>query len=169
MENQQYIDPILKKYVDTITGITNRFKRIYYGDPIRIGSSECPALIITKVDTNVSNMTNVEDVHSVRIMLTVVADTRDTISDDVTMVRGVNSLYNIIEGREDADYTLKSDSLLYILRHNVELDSGKNLRTDLNTMSHVDYGMTFGKRGQTDTSWSIEGTIEITANFSQVR
>lgn len=161
-----YKDPILKKYSDLITASTSIFKAIYFGDPIRIPNSSLPALVISKIDTKVGNLSNVEDVHSVRISLTVVSDIRDTISDDKTMVPGVNSLYNIMEGRA-VDYTLKKDSLLYILRHNVEIDPGNNLRTDLSTMSRIDYGLTMGKRKA--EAWSIEGMLEITANFMQNR
>jgi hypothetical protein len=166
MPNQEYQDPILKKYADLIEANTPVFKRIYFGDPIRIGASELPVLILAKVDSRISNMTNTEDLHLVRVSMTIVTDVRDTLSDDKTMVRGVNALYNLMEGRA-ADYTLKPDSLLYILRHNVELDVGKNLRTDLSTMSTVDYGMTMGKRKE--ASWSIEGTLTFTSHFTQVR
>jgi hypothetical protein len=112
-------------------------------------------------------MTNAEDMHSIRISLTVITDVRDTISEDKTMVSGVNALYNLMEGRTDGTYALKPESLLYILRHYVELDVGQNLRTDLSTMTDVEYGMTMGKRAA--EAWSIEGTLTLTANFSQVR
>ena len=142
MSNEIYRDPILKKYADMIQAGTKQYKRIFYGDPIRIGVSELPALVLAKIETRVSNYTSAEDRHDIRISMTVVTDVRATISDDKEMVKGVNSLYNLIEGRSDDDYTLKTDSLLYLLRHNVELDSGKNLRTDLDSMTQVQYGMT---------------------------
>lgn len=167
MSIDPYVDPVLKKYADLIQANTKIFKRVYFGDPIRIGVSELPALILAKVDTRVSTMTNVEDRHEIRITLTAITDVRDTISDDKEMVKGVNSLYNLCEGRQDGNYQLKTDSLLYILRHNVELDSGNNLRTDLNTITRVDYGMTINKR-QKD-AWGIEGMIEFIANFNQIR
>lgn len=157
----------MKKYADLIQGSTQNFKRVYFGDPIRIGASELPALVIAKIDTRVANFSNVEDMHSIRLSFTVITDVRDTINEDKTMVRGVNQLYNLMEGRQTGTYQLNADSLLYILRHNVELDVGQNLRTDLNTMSRIDYGMTMGKR--TEKGWSIEGTLEVTANFTQVR
>lgn len=162
-----YTDPILKKYIDLIQSYTNSFKRVYFGDPIKIGASELPALIIAKVDTTVGNMTTSEDRHNIRITLTAVTDIRDTITDDAQMVAGVNNLYNLMEGR-NANYSLKTDSLLYILRHNVELDPANNLRTDLNTITRIDYGMTLGKRRGAD-SWSVEGMLEFIATFSQVR
>lgn len=167
MAQEQYQDPVLKKYVETIESATKVFKRVYYGDPVRIGVSELPALIIAKVDTRVSNKSNIEDMHEMAISLTVVTDVRDSVSDDKDMVRGVNSLYDIMEGRDADTYELKTSSLLYIIRHNVEIDPGKNLRTDLNTISRIDYGMTMDKRKE--SSWSIEGMLQITANFTQPR
>lgn len=162
-----YTDPILKKYADLIRSNTTVFKRVYFGDPIRIGQSELPALIIAKIDSRVKTFDNVQDQHDLRISLTVVTSVNDTFNDDRTMVAGVNSLYNLIEGRDPSTYALLSQSLLGIIRHNVELDSALNLRTDLNTMSRVDYGMTMGKRKE--GAWSIEGTLELTANFIQNR
>lgn len=163
----QYQDPILKKYADTIHAANKQFKRVYFGDPMRVGVSETPALILAKVDTNVINMTNVEDRHAVRISLTVVSDIRNTISDDKLMVSGINSLYDIMEGRDEDTYELKPSSLLYVIRHNVEIDVGKNLRTDLSTITRIDYGMTFDKR--LPNSWAIEGMLEFIATFTQVR
>lgn len=162
---QEYIDPIMKKYGDLIQA-SNRFKRIYYGDPVRVATSELPVLIISKIDTRASFLTNAEDIHAVRLSFTVVTDVRDTISEDKTMVRGVNELYNLMEGRQ-ANFQLSTDSLLYILRHNQVVDAANNLRTDLATMSTIDYGMTMGKRQE--GAWSIEGTLEVTSTFTQLR
>lgn len=166
MENEIYRDPILQKYIALIESKTRRFKRIYFGDPVRIGVSELPALIIAKIDTTIKNLSNVEDLHEVRLSFTVVTDIRETINDDKTMVAGVNSLYNLIEGR-NANYTLQTESLMGILRHNVEIDTVNNLRTDLNTMSRVDYAMTMGKRQP--GAWAIEGVVDVMANFTQIR
>lgn len=162
-----YTDPILKKYADLIESKTKVFKQIYFADPIRIPNSSLPCLILTKLGTQVQNMTNVEDIHQVRISMTVVTDIRDTISEDKTMVAGTNDLYNLMEGRDPTTYALKTDSLLGIIRNNVELDDSKNLRTDLSTATNVDYGMTLGKRAQ--EAWSVEGTMDLTATFTQIR
>jgi len=167
MADQQYIDPVLKKYADLINTTTKVFKRTYFGDPVRVGSSELPALILAKVDTRVSNFSNTQDQHTVRISLTVITDVRDSVNDDKTMVRGINSLYDIMEGRQDGTYALKTESLLGIIRHNVELDVAQNLRTDLNTLSTVQYGFTMDKRKQ--NSWGIEGMLEVSVNFIQNR
>ena len=164
--NLDYQDPIIKKYADLIQSKTNSFKRIYYGDPIRISASELPALVITKNDTMVENFSNTEDKHTIRLNFTIVADVRNTIGEDPTMVRGINNLYDLMEGRKD-DYTLKSNCLVGILRNNVEIDPAQNLRTDLSGFTKVDYGMTIDKRGE--NSFAMEGVVEINANFIQIR
>lgn len=161
-----YVDPILRKYADLIQGHTSDFKRVYFGDPVRIGVSELPALVITKEGTQIGTMTNEEDRHDIRILFTVITDVRNTISDDKTMAAGINQLYNLIEGR-DTGYSLKPTSLAGILRNNVELDVANNLRTDLSTASVIGYGVTLGKRSE--DSWSVEGSVSITATFTQVR
>jgi hypothetical protein len=162
-----YTDPILKKYADLIKANIPVFKRVYFGDPIRIGKTELPALVLQKIDTKIQNLSNIEDQHNVRISMTVVVDIRETLNDEKTMVAGISQLYDIIEGRNDTDYTLKSTSVLGTLRHNVELDVGNNLRTDLNTMSSASYSMTMGKRQE--NAWALEGLVEITALFTQNR
>lgn len=167
MSQQQYQDPVLKKYVDLIRANMGDLKQVYYGDPIRIGVSQLPALIIAKLASTSKQITNVEDEHRMQISITIVTDVRDTISDDKTMVSGTNMLYDLMEGRQEGTYQLKPGSLLSILRHNVELDPANNLRTDLDTVTKVDYGMTLGKRKE--QAWSIEGIVTFIANFIQVR
>ena len=157
----------MKKYGELIRASNKEIKQVYYGEPIRIPKSSLPALIVAKVDTTVVHQNNVEDLHHIRLAITIVTDIRDTISEDKTMVAGVNALYNLMEGRNESDYTLKADSVLYILRHNVEVDSARNLRTDLDSMTRVEYGMTMGKRAENE--WSIEGMLEITSHFIQLR
>lgn len=163
---EQYQDPIMKKYVELITDSTKIFKAVYYGDPIRIPASSLPALIVTKLDTKAGKLTSAEDEHEVHMSFTVVTDIRDTLSEDKTMAAGTNVLYNIMEGR-NANYTLKEDSLLNILRHTIDIDPTYNLRTDLKTITGIDYGMTVGKRGE--NSFAMEAVINIVANFNQVR
>lgn len=100
-------------------------------------------------------------------MLTIVTDIRKDISDEVAIVPGISSLYNLIEGRDEDTYELKPESILGIIRKYAEIDVAHNLRTDLDTETNTDYGMTHGKRQE--GAWSIEGVITITANLIQLR
>lgn len=162
-----YQDPVLVKYRDLIKANNKEIKTYYLGDPIRVPVSALPACILTKTETRVGNETNVEDVHEQLIKATIITDIRNDLNEDKQIVAGVNTLYNILEGREDTTYKLKTSALLHILRNNVSVDTAQNLRTDLDTVTRVDYGMTVGKRQL--EAWSVEGEIEWVAHFIQNR
>lgn len=168
-----YQDPIIKKYIDLIKGVVGNefFKGYYQGDPIRIPVSSLPAIIISKDETRVSNSfeggSNAEDAHLMAITLTVVTDIRDQINDDKLVAPGIAKLYDIIEGREAATLKLKTKSLLHILRNNVDVDTALGLRTDLGSITRIDYGITVGKREP--DSWATEAQMEFIAHFTQLR
>ncbi len=164
-----YTDPIISKYFALIKAAVpdGLFKKYFQGDPMRIGKSLIPALIISKSETRVGPLTNAEDEHGIALILTVVTDVRDTVNDSDELVKGTSQLYDIIEGRSDTTYKLKSQSILNILRSNLVVDAALNLRTDLNTITRADYGLTIGKRAP--DAYAVEGTVEWVAHFTQVR
>jgi hypothetical protein len=162
-----YKDPIITKYFDLIRLNTSIFQEFYYGDPIRVPASNLPALIMSRAQTRLSSLNNVQDEQSIELILSVVTDVREDLSDYTNIVAGVNSLYNIIEGREASTLQLKEDSLLNILRHNLLVDATNGLRTDLGSITTVDYGMTIGKR--TEEGWAMEAQIKFVAHFTQDR
>lgn len=163
-----YQDPIIKKYTELITAaMPNVFKSTYQGDPLRLPKSSLPALIISKSTTRVAPHTNSEDESDIALIISVVVDMRDEINDDQEIVPGIAQLYDIIEGREDATYKLKSQSILNILRTNIAVDAAQNLRTDLGSITTVNYGLTVGKRAL-DT-YAVEGQVEFVASFNQIR
>jgi hypothetical protein len=164
-----YQDPVLTAYINLIKSKTGVFKAFYQAEPIRIPASDYPCLIISKRETRVGPLTNAEDEHGMAISITVIADVRQDLSTEdgaAAATAGVARLYDIIEGRK-ADYTLKDTSLLDILRSNELVDATHGLRTDLGSMTRVDYGMTL--RDRAPESWSIEGRVDIVATFHQVR
>lgn len=168
MSDTIYKDPIIKKYQDLIlAAMPGVFKGIYQGDPMRIPKTMIPALIISKSQTQLDPLTNAEDEQRLSLILTVVTDIRDERSEDQQMVAGIAQLYDIIEGRDDATYALKTNSVLDVLRSNITVDAALNLRTDLGTVTRADYGMTIGKRSPEE--YAIEGQVEFEATFMQVR
>jgi len=164
-----YADPILNKYIELIKANNPDIKAYYQGDPIRVGSSVLPAVLISKFDTRVGKFSNAEDEYALGIRITVITDIRADLStseNDAKIVEGIARLYDICEGRE-ADYTLKASSILDILRANEHVDSATNLRTDLGSLTRVDYGENL--RDRTPELWTVEARIEFVANFIQVR
>lgn len=164
-----YKDPIIKKYFDLIVGVVGEgfFKYLYFGDPIRVPVSNLPALIISKDETRINNLTNTEDEHFIALTLTVITDMRQEINDDKAIAAGTSRLYDIIEGRESDTLKLKTKSIMHILRNNIDVDTTLGLRTDLGSITRADYGMTVGKREV--ESWAVEAQIEFIAHFTQLR
>lgn len=171
--SELYTDPIIKKYFDLIKGIVGEgtFKGYYQGDPVRIPQSKLPAIIISKDETRAGQIleggTNVEDGHEISLVLTVVTDVRADINDDKEIAAGISTLYDIIEGRSADTLKLKDKAILNILRNNVFVDSTNGLRTDLSTITRVDYGLTVGKRDV--EAWAVEAQVEFVAHFTQIR
>lgn len=162
----QYKDPVITAYINLIKANTNAFKAFYYGDPIKVPASNLPCCIISKNITEMTEFTNAEDEHNMQLMFTVITDLRQDISDDTTFVPGTNSLYYILEGRND-DLTLLNSSLANILRHNVDLNQNLKLYTDVGSKTKISYAMTIGKRQA--GFFGIEGSITIVAKLVQLR
>ena len=162
-----YEDPIIKKYIELIKASCPEIKGFYQGDPFNIPKSNLPALILSKGQTLVRELTNAEDDHRMGLVLTVVTDIRDQRNDNDQITPGIAQLYDIIEGRDDGTYELKATSILDILRTNQIVDVAYNLRTDLGSVTRVDYGMTLGKRSP--EGYATEGQIEFIATYSQLR
>jgi hypothetical protein len=162
----KYEDTVIKKYFDLIKANTDYFKEFYQGDPIRVPHSNLPCVILSKNETRVGVFSNREDEHGMLLTMTVVVDIRAEINDDKAITSGIAQLYDIIEGRDSA-YKLKTNSLLHILRNNILVDQTNGLRTDLDSITSVDYGMTLGKRAP--EAWGVEAQITFVAHHTQIR
>lgn len=161
-----YPDPIIAKYADLITAaMPGRFAAVYQGDPIRLRGDALPVLIVAKTRTRVGQFDNRRDQHEIGISITVVVDIRAEIGDD-DIVPGIGKLYELVEGRQE-DYSLKTDSVLHILRSNQVVDQANNLRTDLESITTVDYTLTLGKR-KADT-YALEARLDFIADLIQDR
>lgn len=164
---KQYIDPIVSKYIDLFKATNKDIVQYFHGEPFQIGKTSMPAVFISKRGTEVRTLTNASDEHSVLMRATVVVDVRSEIGDEKEIVAGIAKLTDIIEGRkDDGTYKLKDTALLDILRANVTVDSANNLRTDLSTITRVDYSELLNRRRE---QWFVESHIEFVAVFAQTR
>ncbi len=167
--SKPYSDPILQKYIDLIKANCGDFKAFYQGEPVRIPNSSLPALLISKRQTQVGPLSNAEDGHQMGITITVIVDVRKDLSTEESIpavTNGVATLYDIMEGRNE-DYTLKDGSILDILRTNLLVDDVHQLRTDLDSVTRVDYGTTL--RDRPAGEWYIEASVDFVCTFVQVR
>lgn len=160
-----YLDPVLEKYKALIKANSPAFRMFYQGDPKAIPVSGMPAIILEHEETRAGATTNVEDQHDMQIRLTAIVDVRRELhepSDGV--VPGYATLYDLVEGR-NSDFSLKSTSLLDILRSNILIDSVYNLVTDIGTTTRVSY--TEGQRGE--NLWTVEAVLTFTCSAIQMR
>jgi hypothetical protein len=165
-----YQDPIIQAYIDLIkANCGGAIKAYFQGEPTRLAASDLPCAIISKRQTRVGFHSNAEDEHGIGMSITIITDVRQDLNTETgaqNAVAGIATLYDIIEGR-NADMTLKDTALLDVLRSNQLVSAPYGLRTDLSTITVADYGLTL--RDRAPEAWSIEGRVDIVAQFTQAR
>ncbi len=162
-----YLDPILQKIFtllkDNLDPAT--IVSFYQGDPLMIPKSNLPCLIGVKDTTDIADESNAEDRHLMNYVITVIIDIRDYLEEDMADVHVADQkMWDLFEGRNE-DYTLKTNSIVDILRKNEDL--GNNAHIDTTQAMRVDYGFTIGKRGE--RSWACEGYLNVPVFYSQLR
>lgn len=164
----QYKDPIIQKYLDLIEENTTDIKGFYNGLVAKIPASMLPAVMINIEATEADEHSNVEDEHRITLNLTYVADIRKSFEHS-PLTAALNNVVEALVGREETGtpYALKSESVLNILRNNLNVDSSNNLRTDVGSFSVVTPSEI--ATGRFPGLFSAEGTIRFNAHFIQER
>jgi len=163
-----YEDPIIKKYLDLIKSKTTGIKGFYNGLVAKIPASMLPAVMISIETTEAEEFSDNEDEHRIGLVLTYIADIRQTF-EDPALVTSLNKVLEALVGRESSGtpYALKTSSILHILRNNLNVDASNHLRTDIRTFSVATPGEV--ATGRFPGLYSAEGTIRFTAHFIQQR
>lgn len=162
-----YADPIIKKYIDLIKDNRNDIKKYFNGLATRVAASECPAIMIGIDSMAINDFSNVEDEHRINLILTIVTDIRKNFEDTIRIDNGINRVVEILSERNEDTFKLKDNSILNILRNNVNIDPTHNLRTDLGTITVVTPKEV--AVGRIPGYWSTEGTIRFQSHFIQER
>lgn len=161
-----YSDPIIDKYLELIKANRGDIKKYFNGIVTRVATSECPCIMIGIDSIEVGDFSNVEDEHRVNMILTLVTDIRKNFADTVRIDNGISKVVEMLTGRGE-DYKLETKSILNILRNNVNIDTGNNLRTDIGTVTAVTPKEV--AIGRIPDYWSAEGSIKFQAHFIQER
>lgn len=161
-----YEDTIVKKYLDLIKNNVGGIKSFYNGTCVQIPLSKLPMVMIDITDTEVTEFSNTEDQHIVSLVLTFIADMRKEISAAQLIEAGFGKVLDVLVGRT-SNYSLKTNSILYVLRHNLNIDTNNNLRTDVGSITIVTPREV--ATGRMPGYWSVEGTIRFKAHFIQER
>jgi hypothetical protein len=154
-----YRDPVIEllKSVLNAHGPAALQNKYFTGDPLVVAKSRLPAVFITRDVTRITNEDVVNDRHDMAIVLNVVQDLTADFNQAFDQLNSSVTLYRWIEGR-NADYTLRSDSLLYILR-NYQETIANNMWINMAEAVEASYGVTVNKRG--NGIYSVEAVIHV--------
>jgi len=118
---------ILTASVKTPRGIA----AIYDGDIFMIPKGSIPAIVVSPNQSEVQTKTNMQDQDVYTIDITVILDARDYFNVSATAKSGLAILKNIMEERNSGTaHTLKTDTILYAIRHTLDADTDYALRSD---------------------------------------
>lgn len=163
-----YSDPIIAKYLTLIKANTTGIRGWYNGFVAKIPANMLPAVMMDIETTEADDFSNVEDVHRVGIVLIYIADIRQTFEHS-PLVDNLNKVREVLIGREatGTPYALKSSSILYVLRHNLNIDINNNLRSDIGSFTVVTPSEIAS--GRFPGLYTAEGSIRFVAHFTQQR
>ncbi len=162
-----YKDPIIQKYLDLLEDELSGVRTFYNGTRVRIPASSLPMIMIDIESETIGDFSTSEDEHLVDLVLTYIVDMRKETSATELIEQGLQKVKRVLVGRDEDDYTLKSDSVADILRKNLSIDSNNNLRTDINSVSIITPSEV--ATGRMPGYWSAEGTVRFQAHFIQQR
>lgn len=165
MPEQDYRDPIIEKYLDLLKdNLGSKIRKYFNGIPSIIAQSECPAIAIGIERTEMKPYTTEEDEHRISLVLVLITDIRESLSNNYRMDQGISQVLDIFMGR-NSDYTLKSNSIAKIIRDNRNIDLTNHLKTDVGSISIITPKDVVQDR--INGYWTAEGTMRFQAHYYQ--
>lgn len=160
-----YRDPILVKLRNLFNeeGPKRLKDRYFFGDPLFVNPAELPAVFMSFDRQRIRDTSNAELESLVEVVFNVVWNHKRDFNQALDNIEGHMSVVDIIAGR-NADYTLKKQSLIGILRKHQQLDN--KLWIDLGTDSEPDWGIGIEKRGP--GIYTVEGILKISIRHHQL-
>lgn len=158
-----YRDPIIQKIIDDVleaNGPSELSGHYINGDVLLPNKSELPLCYVTKdtVTNSPANNMETDDVQS--LVAVIVYDFTQDYNDAYNIVAGSTGLMELCEARND-DYTLRSDSLLYLLQKNTQV--ANKFWIGVGTPVVINYGLGIERRGP--GIFSVEATIRFNARL----
>lgn len=162
----KYAEPVLAKLIDKLnaTGPAKLKNKYFVGDPVLVATSYLPMCFISKDTTTVSIDTNIEDRHTMPIVLNIVYSGVADLNESFAQA-GAQGIYELCEGR-DSQYRLRPDTIAGVLRANQVLDSDNKLYIDIGENTSIDYVLSPpARRG----IFSVEAIVRTTLINLQIR
>lgn len=154
----EYVDPIIALVIEKLNseGPAELQNRYYHGDVLLVPKQELPIISVAKDQTVIRAASNLEDEHYMPLVINILLDYTADLDQSSDLVAGVTRLYEMCEAR-NGDYSLKADSLAYILRKYQRLDDNVWIDIGPNEELNIDYGLGINRRGP--GIFSVEAVI----------
>lgn len=150
---QKSIELLKTKLENKLKGKISSF---YIGDPYIIPMSLMPCIMINPLRTETNVADNQRDVHSHFINVALVIDAMQFFDATPTKMVGCSYLMETME-KEDSDGNIDTNSILGILRDNLNLASNRSI----GNISSIDYTV----RKRTDQLITLEAIASLEINY----
>jgi hypothetical protein len=164
----EYKDPIIAKLIEKLEaeGPVELKGRYYHGEVLLPSKEDLPMCSIGKDSLAVGQASNMEDDHIMPLIINILYEWTRDVNQSYDIVTGVNSLYEMVEGR-NADYTLKANTIMYVLRKYQQLDTNAWLAVGPTEIVTANYGLGIERRGP--NIFSVEAVIRLSARVHIAR
>lgn len=158
----EYVDPVVAKLIEKFNdeGPSELANKYYYGDVLLVPKEDLPIVTVAKDATRIGGVSNREDAHTIPLVINVIVDWTRDLDQSFNLQAGLQQLYKLCEERE-SDYTLKTETLAYVLRKYQKLDTNLWLAIGADQTVDIDYGLGIERRGP--NIFSVEAVIRLNA------
>lgn len=167
--SQGYKDPIIEKLIQALDaeGPVQLRGKYRHGDILVPAKSELPLCTIARDRTRISQASDLEDDNDMPLVITVLYDYTQDLTNDFDVQAGLTSLWEIMEKRNSSNYAIEPGTIAYVLRHKQQLDNKLWLAVGPNQVVDIDYGIGIERRGP--GIFSVEAVARVSARVHSPR
>lgn len=167
--SQGYKDPVIEALITVLDaeGPAELKGKYRHGDVIVPAKSDLPMVTISRDRTRITQASDLEDDNIMPLVINVLYDYTQDLTNDFDVQAGVTSLYRLVEERDPANYRVLPGTIAWVLRNKQQLANKLWLAVGPNESLDIDYGLGVERRGP--GIFSVESVIRISARAHTAR
>jgi len=167
--SQGYKDPVIQALIDALEadGPQELKGKYHHGDVLVPAKSDLPMVTIARDRTRITQASDLEDDNDMPLVINVLYDYTQDLTNDFDVQAGITSLYRLVEEREPSNFRVKQGTLAWVLRNKQQLANKLWLAVGPNQVLDIDYGLGVERRGP--GIFSVESVIRISARAHTAR
>lgn len=160
---QGYKDPVIQALIDALEagGPVELKGKYYHGDVLVPAKSDLPMVTIARDRTRITQASDLEDDNLMPLVINILYDYTRDLTNDFDVQAGSTSLYQLVEEREPSNFSVKPNTISWVLRNKQQLANKLWLAVGPNEALDINYGIGVERRGP--GIFSVEAVIRITA------